>query len=128
MFKSSYYNYLALDLMTHHMWNVKHAAYQCISILNIHFYVLVCLLYCGSTWRDRDRLNESQTVFCESRGVSRVDEQYPGPLGPWLLSASQLHDLLFSQHHSVITLLMPVPHYDSCPFIKHGPFRWMKPE
>lgn len=73
--------------------------------------------------RDRDRLNESQTVFCEPRGVSCVDEQYPGPLSLWLLSAPQLHDLLFSQHLSVIKLLIQVPRYDSCPFIKHGPFR-----
>lgn len=29
--------------------------------------------------------------------------------GPCLLSDSQLHDLLFSRHHSVIIVLTPVP-------------------
>lgn len=42
-------------------------------------------------WLRLERRNESQTVFREPCGVSRVDEQYPGPhwfMAPKCLSAT----------------------------------------
>lgn len=86
--------------------------------------MLVCLLYCDSSWWDGGRLNESQTVFCEPCEVSRVDEQYPGlpwSMSPKWLSATWPPFLSASLcHHSTYS----GPRYDSCPFIKHGLFRW----
>lgn len=89
---------------------------------------LTCVLYtnCGNTvWA-----NESQTVDSASPvGLVVLTSNILHPV----VNASEvplpaLHDLHFFQHHSVIILLMPVPHYDSCTFISRRPFGWAQSE
>lgn len=76
------------------------------------------------------RANESQTVDSASPvGLVVLTSNILHPV----VNASKvplpaLHDLHFFQHHSVIILLTPVPHYDSCTFISRRPFGWVQPE
>ena len=84
------------------------------------------VVFVGCQWREEEeeeeRLDEKLVVVRQAHGGFVVLTNAPWALcccAPESLSTSWP---LFSPHPSVNTLLMAVPCYDSCPFIKHRAF------